>query len=48
MCCKKNCYTTDKNRRITCVDLHKTDLNGDRIVRFALSRKQGIDYVNSN
>lgn len=38
------CYTTYDNRRITCVDMHKTDLEGNRLFRFPLIQTPGILY----
>ncbi len=39
-------YTTYENRRISCVDMHKTDLNCENISRFPLLQKQSIEYQN--
>ncbi len=35
-------YTTYENRRISCVDMHRTDLEGSRISRFSLADVQSI------
>lgn len=37
-------YTTYENRRITCVDMHKVDPDGDGISRFPLEHEQSIRY----
>ncbi len=37
-------YTTYDNRRITCVDMNKTDLDGDCVSRFPLLTEQSINY----
>ncbi len=39
-------YTTYSNRRISCVDMHKTDLESDKISRFPLIQKESIEYQN--
>ncbi len=39
-------YTTYDNRRITCVDMHHADLEGDTFSRFPLPLKQNIYYQN--
>ncbi len=39
-------YTTYSNRRITCVDMHRTDLEGSSISRFPLVTAQDILYQN--
>ncbi len=39
-------YTTYDNRRITCVDMHKTALDGDQIHRYPLLTPQSIQYQN--
>ncbi len=39
-------YTTYDNRRISCVDMHKVNLEGDRVSRFALLKKQSTEYQN--
>ncbi len=39
-------YTTYGNRRINCVDMHKTDLDSDSISRFALKTEESICYQN--
>ncbi len=39
-------YTTYDNRQITCVDMHKTDLDGTQIYRFPLVSGQKIKYRN--
>ncbi len=39
-------YTTYGNRRISCVDMQKTDLNADSIIRFPLILTQSIEYQN--
>ncbi len=39
-------YTTYSNRRISCVDMHKTDLQGDKISRFSLILNESIEYQN--
>ncbi len=39
-------YTTYDNRRITCVDLHKADLDGRTLTTWELMKKQSICYQN--
>ncbi len=39
-------YTTYRNRRISCVDMHKTYLEGADIYRFPLKDEESIDYRN--
>ncbi len=39
-------YTTYGNRRISCVDMHKTDLDSDKICRFPLLTEESINYQN--
>ncbi len=39
-------YTTYDNRRITCLDLHREDLEGRQLTRFPLLREQSIFYQN--
>ncbi len=39
-------YTTYGNRRISCVDMHKAELDGDRVIRFPLATEQSIMYHN--
>ncbi len=39
-------YTTYDNRRITCVDMHRTDLESEVVDRFPLNKKQDILYQN--
>ena len=39
-------YTTYGNRRISCVDMHKTDLNSAKIARFPLILTEQIFYQN--
>ncbi len=39
-------YTTYNNRRISCVDMHKEELEGDKISRYPLKDEQSIFYVN--
>ena len=39
-------YITYENRQITCVDLHKEDLNGKEPVSYPLGRNQKILYQN--
>ncbi len=39
-------YTTYGNRRISCVDMHKTNLDGNSISRFALNTEESICYRN--
>ncbi len=39
-------YTTYGNRRISCVDMRRTDLNGKNIARFPLSADESIHYQN--
>ncbi len=39
-------YTTYDNHRITCVDMHRTDLSSAEISRFPLVLKQQINYIN--
>ncbi|MDO4608377.1 MAG: choloylglycine hydrolase [Clostridia bacterium] len=41
-------YTTYNNRQITCVDMHKTDLNSDKISRYPLILEQQINRQNSH
>lgn len=39
-------YTTYSNRRINCVDMHRTDLNSDVINRYPLILTEQINYQN--
>ncbi len=39
-------YTTYDNRRISCVDLHRSDLNGSTVIRYPLLTEQSIRYQN--
>ncbi len=39
-------YTTYGNRRITCVDMHHTDLDSADVSRFPLITQESIQYVN--
>ncbi len=39
-------YTTYGNRRISCVDLHQTDLDSSSLIRFPLLTEQSIHYQN--
>ncbi len=39
-------YTTYDNRRITCVDMHQTDLESPLVSRFPLRDTQSIEYRN--
>ncbi len=39
-------YTTYNNRRITCVDMNKTDLNSSSLSRFPLITAESIQYQN--
>ncbi len=39
-------YTTYDNRRISCVDMHRTDLNSDTVSRFPLSDKEDVLHRN--
>ncbi len=39
-------YITYNNRRINCVDMHKTDLDGDGLYRFPLILAEEIGYQN--
>ncbi len=39
-------YTTYDNRQITCVDMHRTDLEGDTLSRFPLITRQQIHCQN--
>ncbi len=39
-------YTTYTNRRISCVDINKADLQGDKISRFSLNLSESIGYQN--
>ncbi len=39
-------YTSYQNRRISCVDMHRADLNGAEISRFALANSEDISYLN--
>ncbi len=39
-------YTTYDNRQITCIDMHKTDLSGDKISRYPLVLEQQINRQN--
>ncbi len=41
-------YTTYDNRRIACVDMHKTDLESESFSRFPLRAKQDIEYLNQS
>ncbi len=40
-------YTTYDNRQISCVDLHRADLDGGSISRFPLLKTQNIAYQNA-
>lgn len=39
-------YTTYSNRRITCINMHNTDLDADKISRFPLCLNQDVMYQN--
>lgn len=39
-------YTTYGNRRISCVDMHKTDLDSQKLTRFPISNEQSVRYIN--
>ncbi len=39
-------YTTYDNRQITCIDMHRADLNADELFRFPLVKEQQIAYIN--
>lgn len=39
-------YTTYDNRQINCVDMHCTDLEGNKVSRFPLILQQNINYQN--
>ncbi len=39
-------YTTYENRRISCVDMHRTDLDCCTLSRFPLAKNQSIHYQN--
>ncbi len=39
-------YTTYGNRRISCVDMRRCDLDGEKISRFNLTKKQNVFYQN--
>ncbi len=39
-------YTTYGNRRITCVDMYHTDLDGSTVSRFPLVKEESIHYQN--
>ncbi len=39
-------YTTYENRRITCIDMHNTDIDGESLARFPLLTEQSIEYQN--
>ncbi len=39
-------YTAYDNRRITCIDMHKTDLDGRTLSRFPLVKSEDIFYQN--
>ncbi len=39
-------YTTYLNRRITAVDMHKENLDGQTLSRFAMADKEDIFYSN--
>ena len=39
-------YTTEHNRQITAVDMHKTDLEGDKVTRFPITAKEQICRIN--
>ncbi len=39
-------YTTYGNRRINCVDMHKTDLSGSALSCFPLEKEESIQYQN--
>ena len=39
-------YTTYENRRISAIDMHKEDLDGNDLVSYPLRRKEDISYCN--
>ncbi|MDD6730750.1 MAG: linear amide C-N hydrolase, partial [Eggerthellaceae bacterium] len=39
-------YTTYENSQITAVDMHKEDLDGDKVVAYDLVKGQQINYQN--
>ncbi len=39
-------YTTYSNRRITCVNMHNTDLDSNSVSRFPLVTSESIEYLN--
>lgn len=39
-------YTTYNNRQITAVDMHKEDLNGNKLIRYPLVNKMQINFQN--
>ncbi len=39
-------YTTYDNRQITCIDMHRTDLDSDTVARYPLILEQQINYQN--
>lgn len=39
-------YTTYNNNRISCIDMHKVDLDGQEFVSYPLIEKQDINYQN--
>lgn len=41
-------YTTYGNRRISAVDLHREDLEGEQLLRFPLSMGEDIRFMNGN
>lgn len=49
-CCNASrgiyCYTTYGNRRISAVNLHHEDLNGDRLICFPLVTEEDIRFLN--
>ncbi len=49
-CCNLNTgryyYTTYTNRQINCVDMHRENLDGDKLISYPLSDKENIFYQN--
>ncbi len=44
--CGRYYYTTYGNRRISCVDMHRTDLDGSAVSRFPLAGEESIFFRN--
>ncbi len=39
-------YVTYDNRQISCVDMHRTDLDGETVARFPMEKEQQVRYQN--